>query len=188
MGDMSPAELRTANVRPSEAAILAEAQRMFSARGYAEVGLRDIAAGAGVSVALVQKRFGTKAGLFEAALRDAQRLDTLLDCERDAFGRHAIGQMVAPPARHPMAMLIRAAANPETATIATRLLNEEVVARLSQWLDDGEARRRAIIISMICAGFMMYRHMLPLTTDGPEEARKIADQMADTLQQIVSAP
>jgi AcrR family transcriptional regulator len=184
---MSSAVLPSAKVRPSEAAILAEAQRMFSARGYAEVGLRDIAAGAGVSVALVQKRFGTKADLFEAALRDAQRLDPLLECHKDDFGRHAVGQMVAPPARHPMAILIRAAAHPETATIATRLLNEEVIARLSQWLEDGEARKRSIIVTMMCSGFMMYRHMLPLTTQGPEESQKIAEQMADMLQHIVSA-
>src|SRR5690349_2732866 len=49
-------------------AILAAARERFSGHGYDRVRMRDIAADAGVDVALVTYHFGSKDGLFAAAL------------------------------------------------------------------------------------------------------------------------
>lgn len=51
---------------------LQEAARdLFWARGYSNVGLREVARQAGVDVALVKRHFGDKRGLFEATLDGA---------------------------------------------------------------------------------------------------------------------
>ena len=59
--------------RPRDAArtrqsLLAAARRRFAAHGYAATTVRDIAADAGVNVALINRYFTSKEGLFEACL------------------------------------------------------------------------------------------------------------------------
>ena len=49
-------------------AVLAAARARFAAHGYEATRLRDVAADAGVDVALVSYHFGSKDGLFAAAL------------------------------------------------------------------------------------------------------------------------
>lgn len=169
----------------STRAILLAARELFSERGYAEVGLRQVAARAGVSLALVQKHFGTKAELFEAALRGAQKLESLLGHGREGFGAGAVAKLVASAQDNPMAMLVRAAANPETAAIAARLLSEDVIRDLADWLGDGARRDRAIAITMLCSGFMLYRHMLPLEGSA-EDWGAVEETIAGFLQDTVA--
>lgn len=62
--------------RNSRDEILAAAQRLFAERGFAHVTIRQIAAEAGVSPALVMKKAGSKQRLYEAATpRDLEPLD-----------------------------------------------------------------------------------------------------------------
>ncbi len=53
----------------SREAVLDAARRAFAAYGYAAASLRGIAADAGVDPAMVRHYFGSKAGLFQAAMR-----------------------------------------------------------------------------------------------------------------------
>src|SRR5262245_48773732 len=52
----------------TRAAVLAAAGPLFSERGWAATGVRDVATGAGVSVETVYANFGSKADLLLAAL------------------------------------------------------------------------------------------------------------------------
>ena len=49
--------------------LLAAAQRLFAERGFARVTTREIAEAAGVDATLIARYFGSKAGLYLAALR-----------------------------------------------------------------------------------------------------------------------
>ena len=74
---------------PSESPKLLSRQRIlaaceiFSRKSYASVGLREIAARAGVDVAYAHRSFGSKLGLFTEAFRSAIRSDiaVLLECD-----------------------------------------------------------------------------------------------------------
>lgn len=57
----------------SRADILASARALFAQRGFRATTTRQVAERAGVDVALIHHFFGTKAGLFEAAI-DVQRI------------------------------------------------------------------------------------------------------------------
>ena len=63
---------------PGREALVETAMRLFGARGYAAVGMRELVAEAGVSLGLVRTHFGSKEGLREAvdahALQAVQRL------------------------------------------------------------------------------------------------------------------
>ena len=62
-------------------AILDAAEELFSERGYAAVSVRDVAARAGVSHALVHRYIGSKAELFRAVL--TQRENAILAAAPD---------------------------------------------------------------------------------------------------------
>lgn len=55
------------------AAVLAVAREAFATEGYAAVGLEEVAARAGVTRGAVYHHYGSKSGLFEAALGAVQR-------------------------------------------------------------------------------------------------------------------
>src|SRR6185312_9822540 len=66
---------RPRNAEETRAALLAAARLRFARDGYEATNLRDIAADAGVNVALIPRYFGSKEGLFQAAVAfDRSRL------------------------------------------------------------------------------------------------------------------
>ena len=62
---------RPRNAANTRALLLAAARRRFAADGYVETTVRDIASDAGVNVALINRYFTSKEGLFEACLETA---------------------------------------------------------------------------------------------------------------------
>lgn len=66
---MQIATIKRRNPEKTKFKILAIAKQMFAEHGYAQTGLREIAKTADVAPSLIVNYFGTKAGLFEAALQ-----------------------------------------------------------------------------------------------------------------------
>lgn len=79
----------------SRAEILAAARALFAERGFRATTTRQVAERAGVDVALIHHFFGTKAGLFEAAI-DLQRI-----------GGQVEAALVAPPGGDPAEAVAR---------------------------------------------------------------------------------
>ena len=67
------------NAETTREKLLDAAREAMWRRGYANVGLREIARAAGVDVALISRYFGGKQGLFEATLEGAFDLEGLFD-------------------------------------------------------------------------------------------------------------
>ena len=83
-------------------AILSAARERFSEHGYDRVRMRDVAADAGVDVALVTYHFGSKDGLFGAALEmpspmAALMADVLEHGGIDDFGERFLRRRTARP-------------------------------------------------------------------------------------------
>ena len=64
----SPPPARRRNAAATREAILASARRAFARAGYDGAGVREIAAGAGVTAMLVNRYFGSKEQLFAEAI------------------------------------------------------------------------------------------------------------------------
>src|SRR3546814_17381925 len=73
-------------------AILHAAQQIFAEKGFAEAGVRDITARAGVNQSLVSRYFGGKIKLFEAALDLALDARLMTDLPQDAFGNRHVAR------------------------------------------------------------------------------------------------
>lgn len=186
-GMATEAPRRKRNAESTRARILAAAQRAFSDRGYDQTGIRDIAAIAEVSSTLLLRYYGSKAGLFEASMTDAMRLDAILAAGRARFGTHVAAQLARDDlAVKPPVLIALTSGDPEAQAIIARVTETHIVEPLAEWLGGADARARAVQITMLATGFAVYARQLPLTPGKGVEAG-IVDWLAAALQAIVDA-
>lgn len=177
---------RKRNANDTKARILEAAKLAFTNLGYTQAGLREIAAIAGVNSALLVRYFGSKAGLFEAALVDGINIEALLDDGRAGFGqrlaRHFLDETLN---AKPPAMIGVPASDEIGITIVARVTEEHAVAPLAEWLGPPDARARAMQIVMLAVAFATYvRH----SAFGPAQTsidRAMIDWFAGSVQAIV---
>lgn len=148
----------------TRARILAAAQRIFSVNGYAQAGVREIAAEAGINVALVARYFGPKEKLFEAALDATLKGGTFWDRPREEFGRSLVATFFDEESEtpNPLPMLMQASTDPTAQAVALSLLQTRIAAPLAEWLGEPDGEARAAEALALTAGVFFYRIMLPL--------------------------
>jgi AcrR family transcriptional regulator len=171
----------------TRAAILAAARDCFCETGYDGTGLRAIAARAGANVALIQRYYGSKEGLFLAAILPRLDIGLLLDGPMDEFGVRvaAIMRMKVERGFDPMVALLRALATPSLAPSLAAALSRQVIAPLAARLDGDDPDLRASLIFAQLAGYEMVLRTLRLLeiTEAPAIAREAV--LAVTLQGLV---
>lgn len=178
---------RKRDAAATRARILEAAQRAFSETGYSHTGIREIARMAGTSSTLLLRYYGSKAGLFEAALTAAMPVEAVFAHPRETIGR-ALAEALLDPANaiRPPLMIALAAGDPEAAAIAARVFEARSVAPVAAWLAGPHGRARALEMAMLATGLVSYLRQLPLP--GPTEAERahIVDWFARAMQDIVS--
>jgi AcrR family transcriptional regulator len=174
------------NAPKTRANILNAAQKCFSKLGYAQASIRDIAAIADVSSTLLPRYFGSKAGLFEAALIDAMSPGELFNSKREGFGEH-LAQLflnnelvITPPS-----MIALSTNNPEAREITTRVTEKYALAPLVRWLGPPNARARALEIMLLSTGFVLYTRQLPELFATRGVNKKLGKWFAQSVQAIV---
>jgi AcrR family transcriptional regulator len=130
---MNSDQPRRRDAGATRARLLEAARELFLARGYSAIGLREVAANAGVDVTLVRRYFGSKERLFAEATDVSENVDEVLRAADDALGERLIGRVLG--ARRdvdaPLFALLRSSGDPT------------VVARLNAQLDKGLTRNLA---------------------------------------------
>ncbi|MFE2022790.1 TetR family transcriptional regulator [Streptomyces sp. NPDC059499] len=148
-------------------AVLDAARRLFGAHGYKGVGVRAIAADAGVTPGLVMAYFGTKDGLFREAVGSGAGVTG------DVLGADAAGDLPAAlaqayldrwdrlPADDPWPALIRSAvSHPPSAELLRTILDKQVGEPLARLLGDtAEAEVRIAMIRSVLFGVIMERYV-----------------------------
>lgn len=171
--------------------ILRSAQILFARTGFTTVGVRQIAADAGVDATLIRRYFGSKEGLFRAAVEDFLQVRPFLEGPRESFGERCVALLVmgeeVPSA---LAMMMLATADPQARALCSRMMHERINLPMAEWLGGADALARAVQINLLWIGYMAARQVLPLPAlDGPtvEATRRwleraiqeIADQTPD---------
>lgn len=175
---------RRRNAPKTRAKILDAAQQAFAETGYAQTGIRDIAAIAGVSSTLLLRYYGSKAGLFEAALLDAMRVAPLFAMRREHFGEHIVAQVLnADVDIQPPSMIALSTGDADARGIAARVTREHVIAPLAKWLGPPDAQARASQIVILAIGFALFTRQIPVMPRGG--GKKLAKWFAQTIQDIV---
>lgn len=173
----------------TRARILLSAQKAFSSRGYNDVGLREIAAAAGCDTTLIRRYFGSKELLFEKALSETLDVSVLLDGPRKNFGERAVAFFASDSRAEiqPVQMLIFATSDTVSRAIALRLMEEQVVKPIANWLDCSNGRSLAVRISMLCSGYFLYGRVLPLEADIGSTLPTTEHWLARQLQEAVDS-
>jgi AcrR family transcriptional regulator len=172
---------RRRNAPETKARIIESAQQLFAAHGYAQAGIREIATHAGVAVSLVPQHFGSKAELFEAALLEAMEASPALDAPRDQLGRHLIDLVLNGGDMRLPAMVVLSTGDPDAREITARVTRDQIITNLAQRLAPPDARDRALEITMLCTGFLIYARQLPVG----EVSERTRTRFAQLLQAIV---
>jgi AcrR family transcriptional regulator len=174
------------NAPKTKARILVAAQEAFAEAGYAQAGTREIAARAGITSPLLLRYFGSKAGLFEAALIETMRVGSLFEGDRSRFGEQLTALFLdteldfkAP------SMIALSTGHPDARDIAARAADEHVVEPLAKWLGPPDARTRALEIVMVAMGFVLCTRQFPLLPARKGIDKQVAQWLAQTLQAIV---
>lgn len=153
--------------------IVDAARRLFVARGYADVSVRDIARAAGVSPALVIKHGGSKRELFRACAAPVPRAG-LYDVPLEQLGTHLVVRAVrAQRAGRPSPMtravlLLHGAPDPdELRADFTRAYRDPLVAKLREaGVEAGEAGVRAELALTALVGLSLSMRTLQLARPG----------------------
>lgn len=199
-----PSKGSVANGRPrgpragkedTRGAILAAARARFAEAGYDGTRLRDVAADAGVDVALVSYFFGNKDGLFAAsmalAVNPAELVDALLQEGTEDLGerllRLFLGLWDDPRRGAPLLALVRSAATNERAAELLRgFVEHEILGRLATAIDLPEPRLRAALAGSQMVGLAMARYVVrvePIASCDPET---LVAAMSPTLQRYLA--
>lgn len=151
--------------------ILSAARTCFQATGYPGTTLRAVAAVAGVDVALISYYFGSKQGLFAAAMTlpisPAVVLDNVLAGDPAHFPERILAAVLAtwddPEFGEPLrALVVAALQDPAMLRAVREYVEREVVARLADRLGGPDATARAATFLTTIAGVIFTRHLLGL--------------------------
>jgi AcrR family transcriptional regulator len=176
--------------------ILASARAEFGAVGYETGTIRSIATHAGVDPALVLHYFGSKEGVFRAAvdfpIDPAEFIPRLLAPGLDGLGERLALFFIETwdsPAGSPLLGLIRSVVGSEhAAAILREFISREVLARLAEALDLDQPQVRASLAASHLIGLAMLRYVVklePLASASPEQ---IAIWVAPAIQRYLTDP
>lgn len=171
--------------------IVAAARRQFGAHGYDGATMRGIAGDAGVDVALVSYYFGSKAGVFVAALslpvNPADVIDGLLAGPREDLGVRLVRQLLAvwdnPATGSPLIGVLRSATS--HGEMLRDFLQTQILRRLATAIDAPDAELRAGAAATQVLGLVFARYVLrvePLASAGHDE---LAELIGPTLQRYL---
>ncbi len=157
-----------ANPRDAEATksrLMDAASALFATKGFGQSGVREIAAMAGVDIALVNRYFGSKEGLFRACVESKLHGSVATgDPRSESFGQQLLMHMVSKDdSESDLAMMLLLAAGDATVgEMARDILDTYYVKPLSERLAGTKRYPRAALITLLLSGFWIHRRALPL--------------------------
>jgi AcrR family transcriptional regulator len=189
---------RRAGDSGTRTAVLAAAKRAFGEQGYGATSVRAVAREAGVDPSLVLHFFGSKDGLFEAALElpfDPSALvpRLLAGGPVDELGERVVRTFVgvwdATPGQGPMLAMLRSSVAHADSAERLRGLLLRVVFRplaLGAGASDADADRRAALLASQVVGLAFARYVLHLEPLASAPADELVPLVAPALQRCLT--
>ena len=163
-GDGPDTGPRGRNAKATRQAILEAAKTCFMHDGYAQVGVRDIAARAGVDPALVNRYFGSKEGLFSEAVASKFDLRHLLDGDRATLGERLARYVLEKKANgadyNPLVALLRSSSSDVCTGMMRSAVLEGFIRPLAARLEGPDAWSRAELVGSTLLGLLVHRTVI----------------------------
>lgn len=178
---------RGRNAAATRQAILDAAKGCFMREGYEQVGVRDIAARAGIDPALVNRYFGSKEGLFAEAVGSKFDLSHLFAGERATLGERLaryVLQKKAPGQEYdPLVALLRSSSSDVCGGILRTAIHEGFVRPLAAMIDGPDALPRAELVGSTLLGLLVHRTVIGAAS--AEDTERVVALVAPTLQALI---
>jgi AcrR family transcriptional regulator len=176
--------------------ILGAARSQFARAGFEAATVRSIASDAAVDPALVLHYFGSKRGLFRAAidfpLDPGVLLPRLLEPGVHGLGERLVRFFVETwdsPAGRPLLAMIRSAVTSDDAAVLLReFVSREVLARVARTLEADDPRVRATLAASTLIGLAVLRYVVKLEPLASATVDDIAALLGPTVQRHLSGP
>jgi AcrR family transcriptional regulator len=176
---------RSRNAAATREAILQSAIRHFARSGYDGVGVREIAADAGVTAMLVNRYFGSKEQLFAEAVETSFARPVFIVEESVDLARDIAAAMVehsAPGVDSVAAFLImlRSVSNPAAVRIVRGGLARHAGRRLSSQLPEPGRQLRSDVALAVMSGVLLMRQVIgtrALTRSSAHQLETILESM-----------
>ncbi len=174
-------------------AILASARLAFARAGYDGAGVREIAAGAGVTAMLVNRYFGSKERLFAEVVVATMATPTILTpeiLESRAPGRAIAAALVditgtgATPLEG-FQIMLRSASSARAAEIGREQIERHYHKVMTEALSGALAPQRAALVLSLVAGFQVMRQMMGLSALAEAKPAALIKILAPLFQQLV---
>ncbi|MER5587103.1 TetR/AcrR family transcriptional regulator [Streptomyces asoensis] len=163
---------------PTRESIVSAARTLFLERGYRRTTVRAVAGAAGVDPALIAYHFGSKKGLFADVMQfqcaRALTVDDVLDGDPATLADRLIDAVTHLWEDADFRRLT--AQGDEAAEAIREYLEQELLARLVEFLGGRDATARATAVVTILGGLIYTRYLNPLLTPAaltPSEARHV---------------
>lgn len=184
---------RPRNAAATREAILASARRAFAESGYDGAGVREIAAGAGVTAMLVNRYFGSKEQLFAEAIAATMQAPTILTQEN--LKSSNLGDVIAAALvditksdgtpLEGFQIMLRSASSRRAAEIGRRQIEKGHQKVLAAAIKGDFAAQRAALVLSVVAGVQVMRQMIGLSALAHAKPADLVKILAPILQQLV---
>lgn len=167
-------------------AILDAARQCFSSEGYDKVGVREIAARAGVDPALINRYFGSKEGLFSEVIGGKFDLGHIAGDDLTTLGEtmmRAICKKKTDDGHDPLAALLRSYSSEVAREKLRAAMIHGFVEPLAERLSGPHSRERAELVGSTLLGILVYRAIAGPLSD--EERERLVSSTAPYVQSII---
>lgn len=187
------AAARTRNADVTRSAILASARRAFAKAGYNGAGVREIAAGAGVSAMMVNRYYGSKEKLFAEVVANIMTTPIILTA--DTLASRSLGALLATgtvaqtePGASPLdgfLIMMHSASSEAAARIARGQIEQHYQRQLTAALPGAHAAERAAIALAIVAGLQVMRQVIGLSALADAKPAALTEILTPLFEQLV---
>lgn len=184
---------RRRNAAATREAILASACQAFAQHGYEGAGVREIAAGAGVTAMLVNRYFGSKEQLFREAVESTMTRNSIIagGVMKTAEPARELAHAILPitradtPPLSGFMMSLMSVSSPWAADVGKQMIESHHLRRVTEALaGEHRAERAALLLSMI-AGVQMMRQMLKLDALAGADEAALEELLVPLFQRLV---
>jgi AcrR family transcriptional regulator len=178
----------------TRAAILTAARRRFADDGFERTTIRAIAADAGIDPSMVMRYYGSKDGLFAAAVDIDLRLPDLAAVPREELGvtlvRHWVARWEGGLSDELLVILLRSAITNESAAERLRaIFGAQVATAAAAVVDDpAEVPARAGLVATQMLGLALCRDILRLPPVVALDVDTLVAVVSDTVQRYLTGP
>lgn len=170
--------------------LLVAARELFLGRGYSAIGLREVAAKAGVDVTLVRRYFGSKQQLFTEATDVSENVEEIWNAADEALGQQMITRVlgVRRDVDAPSFALLRSSGDLSVVARLNSQLDEGITRNLAKRISADRPRIRADMVTALLLGIGVQRVLLQKKPMASARDDDIAAVFLEAFEAITKLP